>query len=210
MTKLVNTARKLPGLVVGTTLQAARLPLNAAAKATGQAGNEEWPPSLLFEGVEAAVETTVGGLLRDDALVARGRLRQARVTKLKEAAQLEAIAETERAEADNELAARKQAAEKRREQIEETTEQREQRLEAEAAKRKQEVAKAAAKQKAATAKQTAEQRKLVERQEREAKLAAAEAESKALSKEKAALVAEDTAVALDEAIEVNREARTGS
>jgi len=210
MSKLVTNARKLPGLVVGTTLQAARLPLNAAAKATGQAGNEEWPPSLMFEGVEAAVETTVGGLLRDDTLVSRGRLRQARIAKLKEAAQLEAIAETERAEADNELAARKQAAEKRREQVEETAEQREARLEQEAAKRKQQVEKTAAQRKAATAKQTAAQRKVVERQEREAKLAAAEAETKALSKEKAALVAEDTAVALDEAIDVNREARTGS
>jgi flagellar biosynthesis GTPase FlhF len=210
MSKFVTSARKLPGLVVGTTLQAARLPLSAAAKATGQAGNEEWPPSLMFEGVEAAVETTVGGLLRDDTLVSRGRLRQARITKLKEAAQLDAIAESERVEADKDLAARKQAADKRREQIEETAEQREQRLEREADKRKQQVAKAAAQRKAATAKQTAAQRKVIERQERDANLAAAEAESKALSKEKAALVAEDTAVALDEAIEVNREARTGS
>jgi flagellar biosynthesis GTPase FlhF len=191
MTKLVTTARKLPGLLVGTSLQAARLPLTAAAKATGQSSNEEWPPALMFEGVEAAVETTVGGLLRDDTLVSRGRLRQARLTKLKEAAG-------------------KQAAEKRREQVEEPTEQREQRLQQEAAKRKQQVAKTAAERKAATAKQTAAQRKVVERQERDAKLAAAEAESKALSKEKAALVAEDTTVALDEAIDVNREARTGS
>jgi flagellar biosynthesis GTPase FlhF len=210
MSKLVTNARKLPGLVVGTTMQAARLPLTAAAKAAGQAGNDEWPPSLMFEGVEAAVETTVGGLLRDDTLVSRGRLRQARITKLKEAAQLEAIAESERTDAQDELAARKQAADKRREQIEETAEQREKRLEQEAAKRKQEVAKTAAHRKAATAKQTAAQRKQLEKQERDAKLAAAEAESKALSKEKAALVAEDTAVALDDAIDVNREARTGS
>ena len=209
MSKLVTNARKLPGLVVGTTLHAARLPLTAAARATGQAGNEEWPPSLMFEGVEAAVETTVGGLLRDDTLVSRGRLRQARITKLKEAAQLEAIAERERVGADNELAARKRAADKRRDQIEETAEQREQRLEQEVAKRKQQVAKTAAKRKAATAQQTAAQRELVEKQERDAKLAAAEAESKALSREKAALVAEDTTVALDEAIDVNREARTG-
>jgi hypothetical protein len=210
MSKLVTNARKLPGLVVGTTMQAARLPLTAAAKAAGQAGNDEWPPSLMFEGVEAAVETTVGGLLRDDTLVSRGRLRQARITKLKEAAQLEAIAESERTDAQDELAARKQAADKRREQIEETAEQREKRLEQEAAKRKQEVAKTAAHRKAATAKQTAAQRKQLEKQERDAKLAAAEAESKGLSKEKAALVAEDTAVALDDAIDVNREARTGS
>jgi hypothetical protein len=207
MTKLVTTARKLPGLVVGTTLQAARLPFTAAAKATGQAGNEHWPPTLLFDGVEAAVETTVGGLFGDDGLVSRGRLRQARLTKLKEAARLEAMAGSERAGADNELAARQQAAQRRRQQIDETAGQREQGLGQDAAKRKQQVAKTAAQRKAATAKQTAEQRKVVERQDREAKLAAAEAESQALGTEKAAAVAEDAALVLDEQIDASREAR---
>ena len=210
MTKLLTSARKLPGFVVGTSLQAARLPLTAAARVTGQTGNDEWPPSLAFEGVEAAVETTVGGLLRDTDLVTRGRLRQARIAKLKQAAQLEAIADQERLAADNELGERRQAAERRREQIEETAEQREQRLEQEAAKRKQDVTKAAAQRKAATQKQTAAARKTLERQEREAKLAAADAESKALAKEKAALEAEDTAVVIDETIEGSREARASS
>jgi hypothetical protein len=210
MTRILTSARRLSGLVVGTSLQAARLPLTAAAKVTGQARNEEWPPTLAFEGVEAAVETTVGGLLRDDDLVSRGRLRQARIAKLKQGAQLDAIAEQQRVAADNELAERRQAAERRREQIEETAEQREQRLEQEAAKRKQGVAKSAAKRKAATQKQTAAARTAIERQDRDAKLAAADAESKALAKEKAALVAEDTAVVLDEQIDASREARANS
>jgi hypothetical protein len=207
MSKILTNARKLPGLVVGTSLQAARLPITAAAKVTGQTGNEEWPLSVAFEGVEATVETTVGGLFRDDELVSRGRLRQARITKLKEAAQLEAIAEQERVEADNELDARREVAERRREQVEESAEQREKRLEQEAQKRKQDVAKGAAQRKAATQKQAAAARKAVERNERDANLAAAEAETKALAKEKAALSAEDKAVAVDEAIEANREAR---
>jgi hypothetical protein len=207
MSKLLTNARKLPGLVVGTSLQAARLPITAAAKVTGQTGNDEWPLSVAFEGVEAAVETTVGGLFGDDELVSRGRLRQARIAKLKQAAQLEAIAEQERVDADNELEARREAAERRREQVEESAEQREKRLEQEAQKRKQEVAKTADQRKAATQKQAAVARKAVDRKEREAKLAAAEAETKALSKEKAALSAEDKAVAVDDAIDANREAR---
>jgi flagellar biosynthesis GTPase FlhF len=207
MSKILTNARKLPGIVVGTSLQAARLPINAAARVTGQSGNEEWPLSVAFEGVEAAVETTVGGLFRDDDLVSRGRLRQARITKLKEAGQLEAIAEQERVEADNELDARRDAAERRREQVEESAEQREKRLEQEAQKRKQEVSKSAAQRKAATKKQAAAAREAVERKERDAKLAAAEAETEALAKEKAALSAEDKAVAVDEAIDANREAR---
>ncbi|HET7530586.1 MAG TPA: hypothetical protein VFJ98_06465 [Mycobacteriales bacterium] len=207
MSKLMTTARRLPGLVVGTSLQAARLPVSAAAKITGQAGNEEWPPALAFEGVEAAVETTVGGLFRDDELVSRGRLRQARIAKLRKAAQLEAVAEQERRQADDELEARRDAAERRREQVEETAEQREQRLEQEAARRKQQVTKTATKRKATAQKQTAAARKSVERQERDAKLEAAEAETAALAKEKAALQAEDKAVAIDEAIDANREVR---
>jgi hypothetical protein len=207
MSKILTNARKLPGLVVGTSLQAARLPLNAAAKVTGQSGNEEWKPAVLFEGAEATVERTLGGLLRDDALLSRGQLRQARIAKLKQAVQLETIAEQERLEADNELATRRDAVERRREQVEETTEQREQRLEQEAAKRKQQASKTAAQRKTAAQKQAAATRKAVERQERDAKLAAAEAETAALTKEKAALAAEDKAVAVDEAIDANREAR---
>src|SRR3954452_17275010 len=103
MSKILTHTRKMPGLVVGTSLQAARLHINAAARVTGQSGNEEWPLSGGFEGVEAAVETAVGGLFRDDAVVSRVRLRQPLITKLKEAGQLEAIAEQQRVEADNEL-----------------------------------------------------------------------------------------------------------
>src|SRR4051794_25148894 len=125
MSKAIQTARQLPGFVLGTTLQAARLPLTAVARVTGQARNDEWPPLVAFEGAEAAVETTIGSLLRDDALVSRGRLRQARVAKLKEAAQLDAVAERKRRKADDQLEVRRQAAEERREQVEETAEQRE-------------------------------------------------------------------------------------
>jgi hypothetical protein len=207
MSKIVTGARKLPGLVVGTSLQAARLPITAAAKVSGQTGNDEWPLSVAFEGVEAAVETTVGGLLRDDALLSRGRLRQARITRLKQAAQLGAIADQERAKADKELDARRETAERRRDQVEESVEQREKRLEQEAQKRKQDVTKTAAQRKTTTQKQAAVARKAVERNERDAELAAADAETKALAKEKAALSAEDKAIAIDDAIEANGEAR---
>src|SRR3954452_12262030 len=103
MSKLATTARSPPRMLIDTTMNAARLPLTAAERVSGQAGNEEWPPALAFEGGQATVETVLGSLLRDDELVSRGRLRQAKLGKLKEAAQLEAIADEERSRAQQQL-----------------------------------------------------------------------------------------------------------
>lgn len=210
MTKALDTARQLPGLFVGTTLQAARLPLTAVARVAGQTSNEEWPPFVAFDTAEAAVERTLGSLLRDDSLLSRGRLRQARVAKLKDAAQLEAVAEQKRRQADAELAARKQAAEARREQVEETAEQREQRIEQQAAQRQAKVAKAAAGKKAAVRKQTAAATAALDKQERRAKLAAADAEASALDLERAALAAEDAAITADAKIDESKRLRASS
>jgi len=207
MTKAINAARQLPGFVVGTTLQAARLPLNAVARVTGQSSNEAWAPAVAFDSAEAAVETTLGSLLRDDALVSRGRLRQARLAKIKEAAELELLAERKRQQAADELEAKREAVAERRQQVEETAEQREQRIEQQAAQRQAKVAKAAASKKTAVRKQKTAAEQQIERQERQAKLAAADAEAAALDLERAALSAEDAAIAADEAIDESKEAR---
>ena len=208
MSQIVQTARKIPGVIVGTGLHAARVPLNVVARAAGQRDNDEWPPAMVFETAEAAVETTLGSLLGDDDLVARGRLRQTRVAKLKEAAQLEAVAEQERLRADDELDRRRQAAEERREQVEETAEQREERVVEAAQQRQQQVTKAAAQRKTAAKKQAAAADELVDKQERAAALAATAAETRALDAQREALVAEDEAAAIDETIAESREVRT--
>src|SRR4051794_41855761 len=87
MSTLMNV-RNLPRTVVKTYLSAARLPLNAVARANGQQDNEQWPPALAFEGFEASVETVLGSLLRDDTLLEAGRLRPAKVAQLRQGAPL--------------------------------------------------------------------------------------------------------------------------
>lgn len=210
MTKAIDTARQLPGFVVGTTLQAARLPLSAVARVTGHGGNDAWAPVVAFDSAGAAVETTLGSLLGDETLVSRGRLRQARLEKIKQAAELEAVAERKRRQAADELEAKRDALAERRQQVEETAEEREARIEQQAAKRQAKVAKAASTRKAAARKQAAATEKSIEKQERQAELAAANAEATALDLERAALSAEDAAIATDEAIDESREARASS
>src|SRR3954462_11706474 len=102
MSTVINV-RNLPRTVVKTYLSAARLPLNAVAKANGQQGNEQWPPALAFEGFEASVESVLGSLLRDDTLLQSGQVRQAKVAQLRKAVELEAVAETEREVAQQEF-----------------------------------------------------------------------------------------------------------
>jgi hypothetical protein len=210
MSRLIGTVRSVPRFVVGRTMQTARLPIAALARVTGQRDNDEWLPLVAFEGVEAIVETTVGSLLRDDSLVSRGRLRSARVTKLREAARLEAIAEQTRADADDELERRRAAAERRREKAERTAQQREAQIEQQAASKKQSARQSAAASKEALATQVDAAEEAVEREERTGRIAATEAQAEALEKERAAVAAEDRALEADEQIEASREARASS
>src|SRR5436305_11099109 len=113
-----TNVRNLPRTVIKTYLSAARLPLNAVAKANGQQGNEQWPPALVFEGFEASVESVLGSLLRDDQLLESGRIRQAKVAQLRKAAQLEAVAESEREVAQQEFSERLDTAKEKREAAE--------------------------------------------------------------------------------------------
>src|SRR3954465_4083412 len=117
MSTLMNV-RNLPRTVVKTYLSAARLPLNAVARANGQQDNEQWPPALAFEGFEASVETVLGSLLRDEGLTEAGRLRQAKVAQLRKAAQLEAVADTTRTQAREDFAESRDSAQAKRQEAE--------------------------------------------------------------------------------------------
>src|SRR3954469_6052633 len=112
------TVTTLPRTFINTYLSVARLPLKAVAKVSGQQENEQWPPTLAFEGFESSVETTLGSLLRDDQLLESGRLRQAKVAQLRKAAQLEAVADGTRQQAREEFTERREAAQTKRAQAE--------------------------------------------------------------------------------------------
>lgn len=207
MTNLTKRARVIPRTVIGTTLQAARLPLTTLERVTGRRGNDEWPPAMAFESAEATVESMLGALLHDDELAARGRLRRTRLAKLRQAVELETLAEQERARAANELQARREETGRRREQVEKATEAKEHEVERQAEQRKQQVQKQAASRKQAVRKQAAATEKAVERQERQGRLEAADAQAAAVASEREALSAEDQALEIDSALEGTREQR---
>ena len=199
-----------PRAVVSTYLSAARLPLNAVAKARGQQDNEQWPPALAFEGFEAGVETVLGSLLRDEQLAQAGRLRQAKVAQLRKAAYLETVAETKRRQADTQFVQRREQAEQKRQAAEQRAQQREQQVERQAQQRKAAADQAAERKKAAARKTAAAQEEVIERRERAGTLKSLDQEAKALKVQQDALDAAKTAEVIDESIEGTKEARKSS
>ena len=197
----------LPRTVINTYLSVARLPLNAVAKVSGQKDNEQWPPALMFEGFEASVETTLGSLLRDDELLESGRVRQAKVAQLRKAAELEAVAETERQVAQQEFSESVDEAQAKRQSADQRAQQREQQIEREAQQRKVQAEQKAAKQAAGARQAKAAVDKVIDREERAATTKALAKESEALKKQQEALDAAETVDVIDETIDGTKEAR---
>ena len=197
----------LPRTVVNTYLSVARLPLNAVAKVSGQQDNDQWPPALAFEGFEASVETTLGALLRNDLLLESGRVRQAKVAQLRKAAELEAVAQTKRDVAQQEVRETREQAAAKRKAASQRADQREQTIEQQAAQRKAQVDQKAAKQAAAAQQTKAAQEKVIERRGRVATQQALAEESDALKAQQEALEAAETVDTIDETIEGTKEAR---
>lgn len=197
----------LPRRVLHTYLSAARLPLTAVAKVSGQKDNEQWPPALAFEGFEASVETTVGSLLRNDALLESGRVRQAKVAQLRKAVQLEAVADSKRELAQQKVRETREKAAAKRKEATQLAERREQEIERDAQQKKATVEQKAAKQEAAARQTKAAQDKVIERRERAATAQALAEESEALKTQQQALDAAETVDLIDETIEGTKEAR---
>lgn len=205
-----SVLKAVPRTVVGTSLKALRLPLSAVERATGQQEKPDWPPAMAYEALEANVETVLGGLLRDETLVERGRLRQAKLAQLRKAAELATVAEQERQRADRDLDQRQQQAETKREQAERTAQQREQQAKRAAAQRERQVQQQTARKAAAAREVKERQDDALARQERAAKLDALGQEAQALQASKKALDAEATVHAIDDTLEGSKEARKTS
>jgi hypothetical protein len=200
----------VPRKVIHTYLSVARLPLNAAAKVSGQLQNEQWPPALAFEGFEASVETTLGSLLRDDELRESGRLRQAKVAQLRKGAQLEAVADSKRELAQQEVQETREEAAATRKAATQRAEQRERQIEREAQQRKAQADQKAAKQAVAARQTKAAQEKVIDRRERAVTTQALAEESEALKTQQEALDAAETVEVIDESIDGTKEARKTS
>jgi len=200
----------LPRTVVNTYLSVARLPLTAAAKVSGQAENDQWAPALAFEGFEASVETRLGSLLRNSDLRESGRVRRAKVDKLRTAAKLEAAADAKRDLAQQDVRRTRETAAAKRKAATQRAEQREQNIEREAAQRVTQAEQKAAKQAVAAEQTKIAEEKVIERRERAAAEAALAEEADALKTQQQALDAAETVETIDETIEGTKEARKTS
>ena len=198
----------VPRTVVGAYLKVARLPIDVASRVTGRA--ENWPPTLAFDRFEANVDTVLGGLLKDERLIDRGRLLQARAEELRRAATLRTVAEEERLVAKTQLENKRSQAEQQREEAERRAEEREQEVARQAQARIREVEQNAAAKAAAVRQTQAAQEKATARQERKAKQQALGKEVEALTKAKDAVEADETAALVEDAIEGSKAARKTS
>lgn len=204
---VLDKVQSVPRTVIGAGLDLARLPVNIAARASGQQGNDRWPPTVAFEGLEAGVETVVGSILRDDELVERGRVRQAKVAELRRAAWLETVAERKREQADAELADERRKAAAKRKEADRRTAQRKQQVDREAGERKQQVKQQAARKSAAASRVKQAQDEALTRAEQAATDQALATEQRALADKQQALDAAETVTAIDDAIEASKAAR---
>jgi hypothetical protein len=197
----------LPRVVVEGYFRTARLPLTAIQRVAQQQDNEQWPPGLAFESFEAGVETVVGALLRDPALLDKGRLRQAKLTQLRRASELEAMAAVERERADEQLAERQEQAAEQRAESQRRAEQRTRELERQAELHERKAATKAAKQTAAARRRKAAQDETIASRERVSKTAALAEESQALGTAQQALDAEETVEAIEDTLDGSKAAR---
>jgi hypothetical protein len=203
----VSTIQQIPRSTVRLGLAATRLPLTAAEVVLGKQGQDEWPPTLFFEGVEAQVEQVLGGLLRDDVLVGDGRIRAAKVDQLRQAVAKEAEAERLRDQADTSFQERRQEAERQKAEAERAEQERKDAIAREEAEAK-EAAEAEARQQEQEAKAAERKAKqAAQRKARRTKAAALGAEEQALAQEKAAAARARDAQEADAKVKATKTAR---
>jgi colicin import membrane protein len=203
--------QQIPRTVIKTYLRAARLPLNAAESVLHRGEQtSEWAPTLAFDGAEASVKQVLGSLLRDDALVEEGRLAQAKVAQLRKAAELEAVAEQHKAEADMNYEQRKQADEQRRKQVQQQADAREAQVKRQRAEEKRKADEEARRKAQAAAKAQEATDKAIAKQERAARATRLAAEQDALAEERKAVSAKAAVIDLDKKLDQSKAARKAS
>ena len=199
--------QEIPRAYVNFALGAARLPVTAAERVLHRSDDAQWPPTLAFEQAEASIKQAVGSLLRDSTLVSEGRLVEAKVARLREAAELEANAREVTERADRRLAAERDAEQQRLDEAERETQQRLDAARQDEIRRKQEVDEEirAEERRMAEARQ-AEEAALAEK-ERSARAAQLSRDKAALHKKQEAAAARADVLAVDQTLEATKAAR---
>jgi hypothetical protein len=204
---ITTTAKLLPGAVAHAYLRAARLPLRAVGFAVGQQDNEQWPPAMAFESLEAGVDSVIGSLTNDPELMRSAEVRRAKLSKLREAAVLDTQATQKRQQAEEKFEVKREAADGRRKAAADEAEQRKSRLADQAKAREKAAEKKAAKKTASASAAKAKQDQVVQRRERAATLESLDAESDALDQATEAAEAERTVEVIDDTLEGEKQAR---
>ena len=200
----------LPRTSIDLWLRAVRLPLSGVEAVVHRDGDAQWPPSIAFEGFEAAVREQAGRLLRDERLLQKAQLQRAEVAQRRRALEHQQEAAQKAAEAERRFQAEQQAAEQQRQRAEREAEQRAVRLErerqeAERRTQQQLEAKEQAQQEAAEKRSRA-----VRSTERAARTKRLDVEDKVLTKEEQAVRAREGSRQLKqqaEATKARRQAR---
>lgn len=205
-----STLQVIPRTTVRLSVAAARLPLTATEMVTGHQGDEEWPPTLAFEGFEAQVKELAGTLLRDPVLSDEGRLLRAKVDRLRQAVTLETEAEQRRQAAEAEFSGRVDDAQQTKEEAARAEQERKAQIAGDEAEAKRK-ADTEARQRAEQARQAEEEAdKAAAAKARRSRSEALGAEEQALAKEKAAAARSADAQKADTAAKVNKAVRKNS
>lgn len=163
-------------------------PPGVAERATGNDGNEQWPPALAYDAFQANVKQIAGSLLRDPTLIHQGELEQARVATVRDALNLGVVAAQTKASAERSFEDRRA----KDEHVRATARQR-----AAASKRDADHERSQAKQKAAADARARSERDRRQERKREDELARTERAAKAeeIAHERKALAASKRAAA---------------
>lgn len=196
----------LPSKAVRAGLATARLPLTTLERVTGRRGSA-WAPAVGFAKLEATVLEAAGDLLADEALASEGRRKQAGVSKMHRATEVDAEAERFAEQADERYAERREQADEFSERASQRAEEQRQRV-ADEADEKREQTERAARQRSAKARERArETQEGLRKRSRADRLATAQDREEALEAEVDAVEAEEKVLDLDARIEASREAR---
>lgn len=199
--------QEIPRAAVRAYLHTARLPVTAAAALLRRGDQEDWPPALAFESFGASVKQILGSVLGDEELVHEGRLAQAKVGRLREAVELESIAQQREATADAQLRERHEASEHRRAQVERKAAEREAALQRQKAEEKQRADDKARKGAEAAREAEAATQKAVAKQERAARATRVSAERDALAEERRAATAKRKVTRVDKELDATKATR---
>ena len=202
-----TTFQMIPRTTVRLGVAAVRFPLTATEVVLGRQGQDEWPPALAFEGLEAQVKQVAGSLLHDEVLSDEGRLLRAKVDRLRQAVGFEAEAEQRRQAAEAEFEERHQNAEEAKAKTAQAEKQRKAQIARDQAEQKRKADEAARQQAEKARKAEKDAEKVAERKARRSRAAALGAEEQALAKEKAAAERSRDAKVADTAARATKAAR---